>query len=76
MALLEFVDGSEPQLIRRGTRFDFQMGGQSLACFSTTMDIFAGNAALEVERLSSTTGFVDGLALRIQAPRVASRCSA
>ena len=65
MAMLELVDGGEPQVIRRGTRFDFQMGGQSLACFTTTMDIIAGNAALEVERLGRTGGFVDGLALRI-----------
>ena len=68
MAMLEFVDGGEPELIRRGTRFDFEMGGQSLACFTTTMDIIAGNAALEVERLGPTGGFVDGLALRIRGP--------
>ena len=66
MGMLELVDGSEPQLIRRGSRFDFQAGGQALACFATTMDIIAGNAALEVARLGPTGRYVDGLALRIR----------
>lgn len=66
MALIELTGGSEPQFIRRGTRFDFQMGGQSLACFTTTMDILAGNAGLEVTRLGRSGAAVDGLSLRIR----------
>ncbi len=66
MGMLELVGGSEPQLIRRGTRFDFHAGGQALACFATTMDVFAGNAALEVQRLGPAGRYVDGLALRIR----------
>ncbi len=65
MAVVSFEGGSEPRLIRRGTRVDYQVGGQALVCLSTTMDVYVGPATLNIERLPPTLDHADGLSVTI-----------
>lgn len=66
MAILQFGDGSESQVIPRGSRFDYELGGQGLACFSTTMDMTASPMSLQLQRQEAPRGAVDGIDFRIQ----------
>jgi len=65
MAILHLEGGMEERFVPRGTRFDFEAGGQVLACFSTTMPIRASKIVLSVRRLESTGGFRDGMSVKI-----------
>ena len=65
MTIIGFEGGSEPRLIRRGSRVDYQVGGQALVCLSTTMDVHVGPATLDIERLPPTLDHPDGLSVTI-----------
>ena len=65
MTVLQIRDGNEPQAIPRGTRFDYEVDGQALSCFSTTMDIHAHPMSFRLRRLSPSSGAPDGLAARV-----------
>ena len=56
MAVLQLHDGSEEQDIPRGARFDFEVAGQAVACFSTTMPTVAAPMKLRLRRLESPSG--------------------
>ena len=64
MALAEFRAGAEAQAVPRGTRFDYQLGGQTLVGFSTTMDMTAARLTLELRRFKPQN-FADGIAVRL-----------
>ena len=65
MALVEFGSGTERQRVPRGARFEFQINGQAIVCFSTTMATTAVPIGLQVQRLGPTGGHADGIGLRI-----------
>ncbi len=65
MALLKFQSGTEQQEIPRGSRFDYQVGGQVLACFSTTMSVIIAPLSLKIRRLQPSRAYPDGLAIRL-----------
>lgn len=56
MAILQLQDGSEGETLGRGARFDFEIAGQAVACFSTTMDTEIAPLNLRLRRLESPTG--------------------
>ena len=64
MAIAELRAGTEPQAVPRGTRFDYQVGGQALIGFRTTMGVTAAPLSLRLQRFKPPT-FADGLALRL-----------
>ena len=65
MALLSLERGSEPTEIPRGTRFDYQVGTQSIVCFTTTTTITAAPVELRLRRLAPTVGFPDGISIEL-----------
>lgn len=65
MAILELRGGRDEQVVPRGSRFDYHLRDQALACFSTTMNITAMPFSVRVRRLEAAGGSPDGLALRI-----------
>ena len=65
MVLLQLSGGSEPQVVPRGTRFDYEIGGQVLACFSTSMDTTVSPMTLQLRRFEPTSGSQDGIGIRI-----------
>ncbi len=65
MTVLRIRDGSEPQTIPRGTRFDYEVENQALACFTTTMDIHAHPMSLRLRRLAPSPGAPDGIGMRV-----------
>ena len=65
MALLRLHGGTESQYIPRGSRFDFQVGGQALVCFSTTMSLTITPLALRLQRLEPTRAYPDGIGIRL-----------
>ena len=65
MALLKFQSGSEHQEVPRGSRFDYQVGGQVLACFSTTTNATISPLSLRIRRLQPSRAHSDGLAVRL-----------
>lgn len=66
MAVLQLGDGSDEQAVPRGSRFDYEVSGQALACFATTMNVTARPTSLEVRRLDRPRGGVDGLGIRVR----------
>lgn len=56
MAILQLHDGSEVEALARGSRFDFEVAGQAVACFSTTMATEIAPIDLRLRRLESPTG--------------------
>ena len=64
MAIAQFDNGGEPQAVPRGSRFDFEVPGQTLACFSTAMDVVVAPFRVELRRLASD-GIADGIGLRV-----------
>ena len=64
MALAELRAGNEPRAVPRGTRFDYQIGGQAVVCFSTTMDTTAAPLSLRLRRFKPPN-FADGLEIRL-----------
>lgn len=56
MAVLQLQDGSEAETLARGSRFDFEVAGQAVACFSTTMNTEVAPVELRLRRLESPTG--------------------
>ena len=65
MALVEFDGGTERQVVPRGTRFDYQIGGQAIVCFSTTMETTAVPISLSLRRLEPMPGHADGIGVHI-----------
>ena len=65
MAIVQMQAGSEPETIERGARFDYEVGGQALVCFSTTMEATVVPVSLRLRRLEPAGGFVDGIGIRI-----------
>ena len=65
MALLQLSGGSEPQTVPRGSRFDYEYGGQVLSCFSTSMDLTVTPMTLRLRRFEPTSGSLDGIGVRI-----------
>ena len=68
MALLDLQGGREPQHVERGARFDVELGGRALACFSTTMATTASPLALRLRRLEPSSGYPDGIGIRLSGP--------
>ena len=64
MAILQLHDGSEEQDIRRGSRFDFEVAGQAVACFSTTMATEVTPMNLRLRRIESPAGG-DAIGVRV-----------
>ena len=64
MALAELRAGNEPRAIPRGTRLDYQVGGQALVCFGTTMDTTAAPLSLRLRRFKPPN-FADGLQIQL-----------
>lgn len=64
MAILHLDGGAEEQPVPRGTRFDFEAGGQVLASFSTTMPTIASRIGLRISRLDSTGKYRDGISIK------------
>ena len=64
MALVELRAGTERQMVPRGSRFDYQQGGQALVCFRTTMDVTAAPLSLGLRRFKPPS-FQDGIALKL-----------
>ena len=65
MAVISFEGGSEARTIPRGSRLDYQIGGQALVCLSTTMDVHVGPAWLDIERMAPTINYADGLSVTV-----------
>ncbi len=65
MAIMEMQEGLESQVIPRGSRFDFEAGGQVLACFSTTMEARISRHSVEISRLEASGSFRDGIRVRV-----------
>ncbi len=68
MALVDFNGGMEGQQIPRGARFDYQIDGQALVCFSTTMGITLAPITLRLERLGAAGRYADGIGMQITGP--------
>lgn len=66
MGIVEFQGGEEPQTVARGSRFDFEVGDQALACFSTAMDTVAAPMSLAVRRVASGGGPGDTIGVRVE----------
>ena len=64
MALAEFRAGSEPRTVPRGTRFDYQIGGQTIVGYSTTMDTIAAPLTLRLRRFKPSS-HADGIAIQL-----------
>ncbi len=65
MALLEFDSGAEEQIIPRGARFDYLVGGHALLCFSTTMETTVAPIRLRLRRLEPAGAAADGIGIGI-----------
>ena len=65
MALLDLQGGNEPRNVPRGTRFDYELGGRALVCFSTTMALTVAPLALRLRRMEPSGGSPDGIGIRI-----------
>lgn len=65
MAILEFKEGTEEEKVARNSRFDFEVGGQAVACFSTTMDTAIAPVGLRLRRLDVGVGG-DAIGMEIQ----------
>ena len=64
MALAELRAGAEPRAVPRGTRFDYEVAGQALIGFRTTMNVTAAPLSLRLQRFKPPT-LADGLAVRL-----------
>ena len=65
MALAELRAGAEPQVVPRGTRFDYHFSGQALVCFSTTMEVTAAPLSFRLRRYKPSSNYPDGIALQL-----------
>ena len=65
MTLIQLRGGTEPQVVARGTRFDYQIGGRALVCFSTTMAITATPLELRLQRLEPSGAYPDGISVQL-----------
>ena len=65
LALAEFRAGTEDRTVPRGTRFDYQSSGQSLVCFSTTMDVTVAPLSLRLRRFRPSSDYPDGIAVHL-----------
>ena len=66
MALVDFVSGTEERRVPRGTRLDYQIGGQALICFSTTMDVIIAPLSLRLRRFKPpSNNCPDGIAVQV-----------
>lgn len=65
MAIAQFEGGNELETVRRGSRFDFEASGQTLACFTTAMDADIAPFRVEPHRLSASGRSADGIGLRV-----------
>ena len=65
MAILEFRGGSEEEAVPRDSRFDFEVVGQAVACFSTAMDTSVAPVTLRLRRLDAGAG-ADAIGVKLQ----------
>ena len=64
MSILEFTQGSEEEHLAKGSRFDFEVAGQAMACFSTTMDATLAPVTLGLRRMDAGAG--DAISIQIR----------
>lgn len=65
MTILQLRGGAEPQEVRRDTHFEYQVGGQTQVCFSTTMAITAAPVELRLRRLEASALHGDGIGVTL-----------
>ena len=65
MALVELQGGTEQQVVPRGAKFDYQVEGQAMICFSTTMEVVAAPLSLRLRRFNPPGNFADGIGVRL-----------
>ena len=75
-ALLQLEGGAEEFEIERDVRFDAQLAGGSLICFSTTMKIVAAPLRVSSRRLEGASARGDGIGVRLlgQVPETLTLC--
>ena len=64
MALAELRGGRERRAVPRGTRLDYEVAGQALIGFRTTMNVTAAPLSLQLQRFKPPS-LADGLAVRL-----------
>ena len=65
MTIIQLQGGRESQHVARDTRFEYQIGGQTQVCFSTTMAMTAAPLALRLRRLDTSAVHADGIGVTL-----------
>ena len=65
MTLIQLQGGRESQHVARDTRFEYQIGGQTQVCFSTTMAMTVAPVTLRLRRLDTSTVHADGIGVTL-----------